>query len=220
MEGLLDRTNHLGHLLKRAGSLELSWIGTTLLAVIVTVVVFSSPTMLTAFNKWRSGISAKDIFTGWSWKPGVLVVLALWAGLYSMALIETVYEDHRALVAETRSVAARNESLIAEVAKLKRKASQEQEAEAVISDLLGTGDAALAAYTHAVMFEPSRLPSAVRSINTWRQIAGDRLKRSPFRGGAVSHVLTQTGDLITEPLMRLRDMQSSLDRWIVKDSTS
>ncbi len=80
-------------------------------------------------------------------------------------------------------------------------------ANAMLTELIGEGDR----MWHAMH---NRGEINLQRIEQWRAGVGEVLAESPFIPGASGFVLTQQGDRLSDPLDRLRQMQSNLHNWL------
>jgi hypothetical protein len=54
----------------------------------------------------------------------------------------------------------------------------------------------------------------VRKVEKWRTTVGKYLNRSPFKPGTGQRVLTKHGDRLTDPLERLRQIESDVEKHV------
>lgn len=153
---------------------------------------------LTALGRWAISAAAVALF-------GFMIV---WTAAKRSDKSWSVLTSPRAQVLPTVS-----RPTVPDDSNERAKAAVRKKAEGIIGDLLGNGDAAQAIYTQATRGQVDSL-SAIQRINRWRGEAGAALKKSPFKRTTAQYVLTQTGNLIDEPLLRLRDVLAHLDQWL------
>jgi len=82
----------------------------------------------------------------------------------------------------------------------------------ILRDLIAKGDR-----LHHDPTAVIRQGEELSPVEQWRGIIGNKLNAPPFSPGTGDWVLTQHGDRHRDPLVRLREIDSGLENWIVED---
>ncbi|HYK10269.1 MAG TPA: hypothetical protein VEV39_05695 [Gemmatimonadales bacterium] len=75
----------------------------------------------------------------------------------------------------------------------------------IVQSLRAEGDRFF--HRHEVLRSPE-------AIERWRDSIGRHMNRSPFKPGTGDEVLTQDGDRFSDPLQRLRRIETDVERYI------